>query len=70
MNARRFKAVVDGVLTDVVLAADYDKLEILCVDFTRAIGTALIEINARPTGDGPYFLEDGYCSTPSGGAES
>lgn len=57
MNARRFIATVDGANAEVVLAVDYDKLETLCVDFTRAVGTALIEINERPTGAGPYFSD-------------
>lgn len=50
--ARRFRAIVDGVETEVVLAIDYDKLEQLCVDFIRAIGEALIATNQRSTASG------------------
>jgi hypothetical protein len=61
--ARRFRAIVDGVETEVVLAGDYDKLEDLCVDFTRAVGEALIVTNQRS----PDSQSD---QSASGGAQS
>jgi hypothetical protein len=72
MAVKRYKMFInikDTAKTELVLASDYEKLETLCVDFTKAIGEALIARNEQGPdfADGPDFK--GYAERSGDGWE-